>query len=229
MKTLLKDISLWMLLGFTAGILMSFLMSGISGCSSGYEVKKVDTELMAKGQVGDRTVGINSDNELILQEEQTAADELRVQESINGQLLGTYESERFELKRCRVDVSDTRLGGTGIIPPISEIDGMKAPETVREEIGLTEDGQVKVVRKSYYKDKLKLERAYERSLQKMTAVTTRHKEECEYKMAQARRAAGLPSARYSGSGYFTSSGVWVKTRNVENSLDDAFAIQAQNH
>jgi len=202
-----------------------FLMLACS--TNRHEVKNLETNLETKGQVGDRTVGITSDNELILQEERTAADELRIQESINEQLLGSYETERFELKRCRVDISDPRLGGNGVIPPISEIDRMKAPETVREEIGLAEDGQVKVVKKSYYKDKLQLERAYQKSLAKMIDITARHKEECEYKMGQARRAVGLPSQRYTGNGYFTNGDVWIQGQRVENSLDDAFEFKAR--
>lgn len=219
------EYALMMALSIAAGILLSMFANGCS--TNSHEVKKLDTSLEAKGQVGERTVGITSENELILQEERTAADELRIQESVNEQLLGSYGAERFELKRCRVDISDPRLGGNGIIPPISEIDGMKAPETIREEIGLAEDGQVKVVKKSYYKDKLHLERAYEKSLTKMIAVTTRHKEECEYKMGQARREFGLPSQRYTGKGYFTNGDVWIQNQRVENSLDDAFEFKAR--
>jgi len=219
------ECALVLALTIAVGVLLSMFVNGCT--TNSHEVKKIETSLEAKGQVGTRTVGITPNNELVLQEEQTAADELRVQESVNEQLLGVYESERFELKRCRMDLADPRLGGNGVIPPISEIDGMKAPETIREEIGLAEDGEVKVVKRSYYTDKLNLERTYEKSLQRMTTAISRHKEECEFRMAQARRAAGLPSQRYSGSGYFTNDGVWVQTRRVETSLDDAFAIQAK--
>lgn len=196
----------------------------LNGCATGYKVEKIETGITPKGQVGSKTLGLNSSNELILQEEQTAADELRIQEAVNMHLLQGYEQDAFDLKRCRTEVSDPRLGGSGVIPPIDEIDSMKTPETVKEEIGLTSDGEVKIVRKSYFTDKLKLERSYERSLRKMISVVSRHKEECEYKMAIARRAAGLPSQRFKGEGYFTNGGVFVQTNQNENSLDDAFEI-----
>lgn len=199
----------------------------LNGCATGYKVEKIDLSITPKGQVGNKILGLNSSNELILQEEQSAADELRIQEAVNMQLLSGFEQEAFDLKRCRTEVSDPRLGGSGIIPQISEVDGMKTPETIKEEMGLTGDGEVKIVRKSFYTDKLKLERSYEKSLRKMTSVIARHKEECEYKMAIARRAAGLPSARFQGEGYFTNGGVFVQTNQNENSLDDAFEISAK--
>jgi hypothetical protein len=199
----------------------------LNGCATGYKVEKIDASITPKGQIGSKTLGLNGNNELILQEEQTAADELRIQEAVNMHLLMGYEQDAFDLKRCRTEVSDPRLGGSGVIPPIDEIDSMKTPETVKEEIGLTSDGEVKIVRKSYFTDKLKLERSYERSLRKMISVVSRHKEECEYKMAIARRAAGLPSSRFQGEGYFTNGGVFVQTNQNENSLDDAFEIAAK--
>lgn len=208
-------------------LVIGFLSAIAFGCGSAHKVQKIDTVIEPKGIVGDRVIGINSDNELILQQERTAEEELKGQEADNARLADIYVQERHELDRCRLDVSDVRLGGTGVIPSIMEVDNLKALEVVREEIGLTEDGQVKVVKKSYYTDKLRLERSYEKTIQKMIAVTSRHRAECEYKMGQMRRAVGLPSTRYTGTGYFPNDGsVWIQTRQDERNLDDAFAIQA---
>jgi len=200
----------------------------LTGCfSTGYEVKKVETVIDVKGQVGDKKVGLNDKKEIILQEEVDASDELRIQQNVNLKLRDEYDHEAFMLKQCRTDVSDLRLGGSGEIPPIAEVDDMKSPETVREEIGITDSGELKVVRKSYFTDQLKLERKYDSSLRKMKKLIVRHREECEYKMAIARRKSGLPSSRYDGKGYFTGGGIWVQTVPHEQSLDDAFEIQAK--
>lgn len=184
--------------------------------SSNYKVKELEgTKLTVKGQIGDKTLGLNDKKELVLQEENDAADELRIQEAVNYKWAEEVAHEAYMLKWCRTDLSDSRLGGEGVIPPVAEVDNMKSPEETREEIGITEDGDIKVVKKSYFVDKLKLERKYGRSLQSMLKVLTRHREECEYKMGVARRNAGLPSARYNGA---------LGGPN-ENSLDDAFIIR----
>lgn len=197
------------------------------GCATEHKMQKLDMVLTPKGQVGNRTLGLTDSNELILQEEQAADDELRVQQAVNSKLQFELEHESFELKRCRMDMADPRIGGSGNVPAIDEIDGMKTTETIKEEIGLTDSGEVKIVRKGYFLDKLKLERAYEKSLRKMHSTISRHREECEFKMAIARRSAGLPSKRYQGEGYFTNGGVWVQTDQNEGSLDDAFEISGK--
>jgi hypothetical protein len=198
----------------------------VVGCVSEYKVKEIDTKLEVKGSVGEKKLGLNDKKELILQEETSAEDELRVQQAVNFKLQEEYDREAFMLKSCRTDVSDPRLGGSGEIPPISEVDQLKPLEEVKEAIGITDEGDIKVVKKSYFVDKLKLERKYDSTLRKMTKVIKRHKEECEYKMAIARRKSGLPSERYQGEGYF-QDGAWVQTRVNENSLDDAFVIQSR--
>jgi len=198
----------------------------LSACASDYKVKSVDTEIVGKGAIGSRIIGLNDSKEVIIQEENDAADELRVQEAVNAKMVQDLEYESFELKSCRNDLADPRLSGNGTLPPVAEIDEMKQPEQVKEEIGITDDGDLKVVKKSYFIDKLKLERKFASSLKKMITLTTRHKEECSAKMAIARRNAGLPGTRYQGTGYFTESGAWVQTRQNESSLDDGFAIKA---
>lgn len=187
----------------------------VSCVSSNYKVKELEnTRIIAKGQVGERTLGLNDKQELVLQEERDAADELRIQETVNFKWADDVAHEAHMLKWCRQDLSDPRLGGEGVIPALQEIDGMKSPEEVKEEIGITNDGDVKVVKKSYFVDKLKLERKYEKSLKSMLKTLTRHREECEYKMGIARRKVGLPSNRFNGA---------LGGPN-ENHLDDAFRI-----
>jgi hypothetical protein len=190
----------------------------ISCAGSNYKVQELESyKIVPKGQIGDKTMGLNDKKELILQEEQDASDELRVQEAVNYRWKEDVEYESHMLKWCRTDMSDPRLGGSGIIPPVSEIDNMKTPEDVREEIGINDDGEIKVIRKSYFIDKLKLERRYGKSLQTMLKTIARHREECEYKMNIARRKAGLPGERFSG--HFGGPN--------ENTLDDAFRINKE--
>lgn len=194
------------------------------GCATEHKAKTIDLSLETKGQIGNKTLGLNDDKEMILQEEQAASDELRIQEAVNLKLQFELEQDSHTLKRCRMDLADPRLGGSGSMPAVDDIDGMKAPETIKEEIGLTDNGDLKVVKKGYFLDKLRIERSYEKSLRKMISTVGKHKEECEFKMGIARRAAGLPGTRFQGSGYQSNDGDWVQTDRHENNLDDAFEI-----
>jgi hypothetical protein len=103
---------------------------------------------------------------------------------------------------------------------------MRTIEKIKEEIGLDDQGELKVVKKSYFLDRLKIERRYEASLKKTTKFLARQRQECEYDMGVARRKAGLPTERYQGHGFY-KDGVWIQVAPHENGLDDAFAIQAK--
>ena len=207
-------------------MIVAIVMNATACVTSEHKARNLDDiSLQAKGTVNNQTLGIDSKNEVVLQEENQAADELRIQQTVNLQLQGELDREAFELKRCRTDMSDPRLGGNGMIPPIQEVDNMRSTEEVREQIGLTDSGELKVVKKSYFLDQLKNERKYTASIRSMKRIITRHKEECEYAMGIARRKAGLPSQRYQGEGYY-ANGVFVPNKPHENSLDDAFKIQA---
>jgi len=190
-----------------------------------YRAKNLDDiSLQAKGTVNNQTVGIDSKKDVVIQEDNNAADELRVQQNVNMQLQGELDREAFDLKRCRTDMSDPRLGGNSVIPPIQEVDNLKSTAEVREQIGLDEAGDLRVVKKSYFMDQLNLERQYTKSIRSMKRLIVRHKEECEYAMGIARRNVGLSSTRSQGEGYYVG-GTFVPSKPHEGSLDDAFKIQ----
>jgi hypothetical protein len=207
-------------------IMIVFLMQGCF-TSNPNKVQNIDTLIQPKGQVGSQVVGLNDKDEIIMQEEQNAADELRIQKAVNLKYQDELDRVAFDLNRCRKDMSDPRLGGKGVLPEAVEVDGIKIAEDIKEAIGLTENGELKVVRKTYFIEQLKIERKFGASLERMNKIISRQNKECEYAMGIARRKAGLPSERYQGSGYF-SHGVWVQTVPNENSLDDAFRIQAEH-
>jgi hypothetical protein len=198
-----------------------------TGCATNpYKVKEIDTKIESKGRVGDSTLGLNDKKEAILQEEVSASDELVIQENVNMKIQEDLENENFKLKECRMDLADPRLGGRGDIPAIPEVDNLKPADDIKEEMGLTDQGDLKITKKTYFVDKLKSSRKYETTLRKMVKVTKKYREECEFKMGIARRNAGLPSQRYQGEGFF-QNGVWVQTKDNERTLDDGFRIRAQ--
>jgi hypothetical protein len=200
----------------------------LNACASNaYEVKTVETKLNVKGEVNGQKLGINDKNEAIMQEEVRAQDELRIAQVVSEHFEEQLRNEAAELKRCKRDLADPRLGGRGELAPDTDTD--VAPyDAVKEEFGLADDGDLKIVRKSYYVDRLKSARAYSVTIQKMLKLIKRHNEECTLKLGIARNKAGLPSERVMAQGYFNEKGQWVETRQAEQTVGDAFEIQAGN-
>ncbi|MDA9951446.1 hypothetical protein N9D31_02610 [Oligoflexaceae bacterium] len=206
--------------------ILSVLFFGACTTTEG-TVGEVDTELNNKGQVGLSKVGVNEDGQAIVQTETSADDELRIQTWKNKQKEDDVTAVHDQLKQCREDMADPRLGGSGELKEIPDVDGLKSPSDVKEAIGIdSRDGSLKVVKKEIYTKRLKQERRYETSLKGMLKTLKNYRASCERKMRQARVKAGLPGERYKAQGYVSSSGAWIETLKGEKSLDDAFEIRA---
>ena len=208
-------------------VAMVVMFFAVSCVTTEGTVEEIDTDLESKGQVGLSKVGVNDDGQAIIQTETAADDELRIQQWKNKQLEDDLNDHHFQLKRCREDSADPRLGGSGELTEIPDVDGMKSAKEIKEDIGIDKnDGSLKVVKKELYTKRLASERKFETSLNGMLKTMKTYREACERKMRQARVKAGLPGERYKPQGYVSSSGAWVESRKGENSLDDAFEIRA---
>jgi len=208
--------------------LVIFSILGFSCTSSDKKITEIDTKLDQKGSVDGKRIGLNDEGEAIIQEEVDADDELRRQQWANNRIYENLENDHHDLNHCRNDLADPRLGGSGEVQPIPEIDSMKSLDSIKEDFGLSEDGGLKVVRKEFYVDRLKKERKYEVSLLKTQKIVKKHLAECERKMGYARTKHGLPAKRYTAKGYFDQSGTWIQVRKAELTLDDAFEIRAKD-
>ncbi len=109
--------------------------------------------------VDGKEIGINDDDEAIIQENTNADDELRSLQWANSRLLEQLETDHHELKRCRSDLSDPRLGGSGNVRDLPEIDGMKPVTEVKEEFGKDEAGNLKVVKRESFQKRVTLKNA----------------------------------------------------------------------
>lgn len=199
------------------------------GCSSkkDYKVKDVDTELNQQGNVGNNKVGINDKGEAVLQEEKEATVELQEILWSNADFERKLTTKQDDLKRCREDLADPRLKGNGKITEIPEVDQMKYPGQVREELGLTKKGELKIVKKEYLLDRLEREKRYNDTLKQLNKMVDKYTSSCDAEMKQARTSVGLPSERYRAQGHVDNSGRFIVTREAERNLDDAFRIRAK--
>ncbi len=186
-----------------------------------HKVEEVDTSLEAKGKTDSGTIGINDKGQAIIQTENSAAEELKIQKVVNEELEAKLNHEHAGLKRCRKDMADERLGGNNELPEMTGVDDLKEATEMREEMGLNEGGDYKVVKKEYFEERLQKERKYEKSLRKMLKLYTNQRERCELAMASARSKAGLSAKRKDAKGHFTSDGTWVEEEKGEQDLNDA--------
>ncbi len=208
--------------------LLSLLALTLSCSSNTEKVKEIDTKLDVRGKVGDSKLGINDDKVAVIQEERQAQDELMIQESVNMRLQDDANHEEGELKECLKYMADPRLGGNGKLPDVPDVSSLKNDESVNEQFGVTEDGKLKVVKKTSFVERLKNARDYEKSLRSITKLLKKQGEECQLKLEIARNKAGLPGKKIQAEGYFNSAGKWIETRRGEKDLNDAFEIQSEN-
>ena len=208
-------------------LIICFLMlASLPACSS-HKVKPVDEPLDVKGKYGDQEIGLNEDNEGIIQDSIAVEDELRVLAWKNYETERKLKQERTDLIQCRTDLADPRLSGNKKLDPIPELEISEDLGKIQEKIGITQNGRIKVVKKQFINERIEKERDYRESLERLVKELTHHREECERDLGYVRVAHGLPSERYSSIGYYGPQGNFVVTRAAERSLDDAFRILAE--
>ena len=207
-----------------------FILVALSlvGCASPQKMDPIKADIVEKGKLNSQeTIGLNSSGEAIIQQKLKADQELKNWVWSNNDLEQQVNSERYTLKRCREESVDTRLGGSGEVIPLPEVDNLKPTSELREQIGLINDDIV-VVKEEFFKDRLKLEKSYNKTLDSTLGLIKGHKEKCEFKLSQVRVKAGLPAQRTVGKFKINSDGTLNKVvERHERSLDDAFEIKDQ--
>jgi hypothetical protein len=197
-----------------------------SCASNPNKAKEIDTAMEEKGQYQGSKIGMNEDKEVVVQTEKAVDQELREESWKAADLEAKLKSDHDLLTRCRDEVADPRLGGSGTVTEIPEIDNMKPTNEVREEMGITPSGELKFVKKEMFMERLQSVRKYKDHLESMIKLVKKSRADCEREMGAARVKAGLPAKRYQAKGFF-KEGQYIKTRDAEHSLDDAFEIKAK--
>lgn len=208
----------------------ALILAVATACSSNPYNKAKDLKedkLEKKGEFQGATIGVTEERDVVIRQESTAESELRKLAAkaydLEVQLTSDYEL----LVRCREELADPRLGGSGKVVDIPEIDNLKPVVEVKEEFGITQEGKLSFVKKELFGDRLVGERKYIDTLKEQSKLTSKHKQTCEREMRMARVKAGLPGERYKGKGSY-QNGKYIQTRRAEQTLDDAFAIQSED-
>ncbi|MCB9229541.1 MAG: hypothetical protein H6618_08015 [Deltaproteobacteria bacterium] len=197
----------------------------LSACTSDDQtVKDIDTKLEAKGQVGMERIGLNDDGQAIIQRTDRADNKLADLIYGNNDLESEIKYLYHEIQRCRRDLADQRLGGNGEIIPLPPLNaGQATPSS--EELGLNEQGELVILQRTPFTDRLKNEQEKNDHLKALIPKIRDMKYKCEFRMGQARVKAGLPAERYQGKIEVDSGGSVRKIiKTHEKNLDDAFRI-----
>ena len=199
----------------------------LTSCANPYKVKELDdSKLEKKGEFQGATIGVNEDREVVIEKKTEADSELRKLAAASYDLEVKLAHQHDELTRCREELADARLGGTGRMVEIPEIDQLKPATEVKEEFGITREGKLSFVRKEMFLDRLQGQRKYNENLSEQLRLTEKHARDCSRDMRAARVKAGLPGERYQGQGHY-ENGRYIQTRRAERNLDDAFAIASE--
>lgn len=196
------------------------------GCSSKHKMKDLDVAITEKGSVSsDEVLGLNDSGEAVIQKRKKAVDEVKGLVWYNNNLQFEQSSELASLRRCRVESADVRLGGSGDVVPLPEVDNMKPASKVKEEIGLVNE-DILVVKEEYLLDRLEQEKKFSQILESNLELIKKNKVSCEDKLRSKRVQAGLPAERYQGVFKISSDGKLLGvTKPHEKNLDDAFSIK----
>lgn len=198
----------------------------VTGCAS-KKLKPVDENLDVKAKMGSKEIGLNDDEEAVIQENVAVEDELRKLTWQNYETERKLKSEREELIRCRTDLADPRLSGNKKLEPIPELEIAKDLSKVQQQLGITQNGRIKVIKKEYLTDRMEKEERYRESLDSLLNVISVQRVNCDRDLGYMRVQHGLSSERYPAQGYYGPEGNFIVTRPAERNLDDAFKILAE--
>ncbi|MGE3260866.1 MAG: hypothetical protein AB7K68_03705 [Bacteriovoracia bacterium] len=207
-------------------VLTGLMVVAASSCSS-KKLKPVDENIDVKAKMGDKEIGINDDDDAVIQESVAVEDELRKLTWYNYETERKLKSARTELIRCRTDLADPRLSGNKTLEPIPELEISQDLSKIQQKLGITQSGRIKVVKKEFLNDRFEKEQRYKESLESLLKVLDDQGKNCERELGYIRVQHGLPSERYTAEGYYGPKGNFVVTRPAERSLDDAFRILAE--
>jgi hypothetical protein len=202
------------------------MLAMAAGCAS-KKLKPVDETIDVKAKMGDSEIGINEDEDAIIQESTAVEDELRKLTWYNYETERKLKSEREELIRCRTDLADPRLSGNKKLEPIPELEISEDLSKVQQKLGITKSGRIKVVKKEFLTDRMEKETRYKESIESLLKVLSQHSKDCDRDLGYVRVQHGLPADRYAAEGRHGPRGNFIVTRPAERNLDDAFRILAE--
>lgn len=210
--------------------MISFVVLSTACASTEHQVQDLPSDkLTILGGTSDGSkITLNEKKQAVIVSDLYVEQVLASAEMAHDSLQYYVERELFQLKQCKIDLADTRLGGSGEVEPVPQMRDFSGHVGIEEEMGLTADGELKIVRKEFLNQRLIALKQANKTLEKVLDETKESVEQCHHKLGKARLAHGLPSHPYQAKGYYTQDGVFVENRTAERNIDDAFEMAAES-
>ena len=143
-------------------------------------VRDVDTSLTDTGSAGGAQVGIDSENRMVVQIQKELDEELRSVLWLNSQMLFEVKYLISRLKSCLVRYGKREEFKHKLASlDLSSVKEMELRER-EEEIGRNSDGEVKLISKEGYTQRLKEERSARKNLILLKETLNDELRQCEY-------------------------------------------------
>jgi hypothetical protein len=154
-------------------ILSLVMLVMVWGCAHNpNKAEKIDTDMKNSGTFGGETVGVKDGN-MVVQRKTLMSEELRdLQYEVFGLEDGVYGNTKYGteglygvLKKCRLQLSDRRLGGDGKLAWTEPVDRVTDKEDELK-LGVDEQNKLVAVSEEMIKDRIQRFREYKRLLLK---------------------------------------------------------------
>ncbi len=134
----------------------TIMLIAITACTteSEYVPKKIDTEMEEIGKTEDGKYGYNKEGEVVIQNEKDPAYELMIAKRVNENLFLELERDAYDLDNCIQEYSDPGLSGDGKFKRVEDYESLRPEYASEEEIGVNEEGKLKIVEKGYLQKQL---------------------------------------------------------------------------
>lgn len=174
------------------GILVIIAIQLVGCATTEHTVSDIETKTgELKGTTSNGKILITEKHQLIVQEEKSVEDEIRIQDMVNTHFHDDLGYETSALTACRVSSADPAIGGSGEVTPLPKNISLVPTLDVDEQMGLNEDGDLKIVRRTYLDQHLAAMRKLQVTMEHMIDTVKPMREECErklgYKFASTRK------------------------------------------
>lgn len=165
----------------------AFMTSGCATPAPHSVIELKDEQTQVKGRALDGSITLNAKNQVQVENSRTVEFELQVQDLQNSHLQDEINSELFNLRACRSTMADPALGGTGEVAAFPDIETGRVGHDGSEEVGLSKEGDLKIVTKQFLDERLAAERKYAADMRAKIKAVKPMREECERKLGYKKR------------------------------------------
>lgn len=156
-----------------------FGMATACTTESEYVPKKIEDGMEEElGKTEGGKYGYNKDGEVIIQKEKDPAFELMITKRANENLFLELERDAFDLDNCIQEYSDPSVNGDGKFKRVDDYESLRPQYASNEELGVDEEGKLKLVEKGYFKEQLVEAKSQMQTIKKMLRFVQKELRKC---------------------------------------------------